>query len=412
MEQKEIIDQFPILKRQINGKRLVYLDNAATTQKPDRVIRALRQYYEEHNANIHRGLHTLSNEATELYEGAHEKCAKFINANNMQEVIFTRNTTESINLVAYAWGRKFLKKGDVVVITGMEHHSNIVPWQMLVKELGIRLEWVPVIDEGEGKGHLDMEELKRIISVNSNHIKLVSIVHVSNVLGTVNPIKDIIDITHNAGAIAMIDAAQSAARIKLDVKALDVDFLAFSSHKMYGPTGIGVLYGKKDLLESMNPWMCGGDMIRRVSRDDYSLNELPWKFEAGTPNIADGSVLSEAIDFIEEVGFDYIQKHEKDLISYAYDNLADIDDITIFGPGGSDRLGVISFYLNGVHAHDLATLLNEDGVAVRAGHHCAMPLHLQFGIAATARISFAVYNTRDDVDVFIKSLKDAKKRFI
>ncbi len=409
MTEKTIREQFPILKRKINGKKLVYLDNSATTQKPESVIKALDEFYRKHNANIHRGLHTLSVEATELYENAHKKVAEFINATSMEEIIFTRGTTESLNLVANAWGRRFLNKGDVVVISEMEHHSNIIPWQMLRNSIGIELAWIPVTEEGE----LDMDIFKQILSTYRGRVKAVSIAHISNSLGTINPVKEIAQLAHEAGAIFIVDAAQSAARIQLDVQKLDVDFLAFSSHKMYGPTGIGVLYGKKRLLEQMDPWMGGGDMIRRVTVDEFEVADLPWKFEAGTPNIADGAVFSEAIDFINKVGFDWITKHEQNLMEYALKKLQALDWVKVYGPrSAAKRMGAISFFVKGVHPHDLASLLNEDGIAIRAGHHCAMPLHIKLGTPATARASFAVYNTKADVDALIKSIKNAREKFV
>lgn len=404
-----IRDQFPILSRKICGKRLVYLDNAATTQKPEQVISALSEFYRKHNANIHRGLYTLSVEASEMYENSHSVVADFIGTEVPEEIIFTRNATESLNLVAYAWGRKFLKKNDVVVITEMEHHSNIVPWLMLRDEIGVKVEWVPVGDDGL----LDMGVYKDILRRNKKRVKLVSVVHISNTLGTVNPVKEIGDLAHDVGSVFMVDAAQSTARQKIDVGELGADFLAFSSHKMYGPTGIGVLYGRRDLLEAMNPWMGGGDMIRRVTKDEFDVNDLPWKFEAGTPNIAGGAVFSESVRFVNDLGFDWIVEHERDLIGYAMDKLNNMDGVKIYGPANVEkRLGVIAFSVEGIHPHDISSLVDEDGVAIRAGHHCTMPLHIKLGVSATARISFAVYNTREDVDIFIESLKNARKRFV
>lgn len=401
--------EFPILTRKIHGKPLVYLDNAATTQKPKAMIDALTEFYTQHNANIHRGLHTLSVESTELYEEAHVKAAKFIGASSMQEIVFTRNTTESLNLVAFAWGRKNLHRGDVVVITEEEHHSNIVPWQILAKEIGIRVEWVPVKDDGM----IDMEAYKNIIQKNRRRVKIVSVVHISNVLGTVNPVAEIGQIAHEAGAIFIVDAAQSASRLRLDVKALGVDFLAFSAHKMYGPTGIGVLYGRREILEKMDPWMGGGDMIKKVQKEGFIPNELPWRFEAGTPNIADGAVFPKAIEFIEKIGFDFITRHEIELIDHTIQEMRKLEWLKIFGsvePGL--RLGVVTFYVDGIHPHDLASLLDEDGIAIRAGYHCAMPLHLRFGVPATARMSFAVYNTIEEIDFVIDRLKNAREHFV
>lgn len=406
---KSIKDRFPILTRKIRGKRLVYLDNAATTQKPESVINSLSEFYKKHNANVHRGLHMLSTESSEMYENSRSVVADFIGAATSPEIIFTRNATESLNLVSYAWGRKFLKKNDVVVITEMEHHSNIVPWLILREEKGIKIEWVSVGDDGL----LDMESYKKILRKNKKRVKMVSVVHISNTLGTINPVKEVGALAHEAGAVFMVDAAQSAARQKLDVNEIDADFLVFSSHKMYGPTGIGVLYGRRDLLDAMNPWMGGGDMIRRVTKDEFDVNDLPWKFEAGTPNIADGAVLTKAVEFINEVGFDWIIKHERELIGYAMKKLKNLDGVVIYGPSNLEkRLGVIAFSVEGIHPHDISSLVDEDGVAIRAGHHCTMPLHIKLGISATARISFAVYNTKEDVDVFIESLKNAKEMFV
>lgn len=401
----EIRAQFPILRRKIHGKPLVYLDNGATTQKPDRVIGALAKFYSLHNANIHRGLHTLSNESTDLYESAHLAVSEFIGAGGIEEIVFTRNTTESLNLIVQSWGRKNLKKDDVVVITKMEHHSNIVPWQMLEKTLGIRIAWVPISDDGR----LEMDEYVKILEANRDRVKVVSTLHISNVLGTINPIDKMCEMAHDFGAIFIVDAAQSVARVPVDVKDIDCDFLVFSSHKMYGPTGIGVLYGKKDLLEEMDPWMGGGDMIIRVNTETFEVADLPWKFEAGTPNIADGAVLPEAINFIKDVGFNEIQKHERMLVKHTMERLTSIEGVRIVGPSNpEDRMAVVSFDLEGVHPHDIASLLDEEGVAVRAGQHCAMPLHIRFGIQATTRVSFAVYNTREDVDVFAEGLEKVR----
>lgn len=405
----QIQSRFPILSRKVNAKRLVYLDNAATTQKPVEVIEALNEFYKRHNANIHRGLHTLSVEASEMYEDAHQVAADFINAKGVEEIIFTRNTTESINLVSNAWGRKYLNKGDIVVVTEMEHHSNIVPWQILAKQLGIKVEWVLVKDDGQ----LDLDQCQSILTKNKRRVKLLSCVHVSNTLGTVNPVKQLADMAHEAGAFFLLDAAQSAARQKIDVDNLGIDFLAFSSHKMYGPTGIGVLYSREAILEDMDPWMGGGDMIRRVTKDLFEVNELPWKFEAGTPNIADGAVFPKAIEFIKELGIDWIVNHERELIAYAMRQLKQLDWVKIYGPQDPEkRLGVISFSVDGLHPHDLSSLLDEDGVAIRGGHHCTMPLHIKLGVPATARVSFAVYNSKEDVDIFVESLKNARQKFV
>ena len=403
-----VSSQFPILSRVIDGKRLVYLDNSATTQKPKRVIDALKDFYENHNANIHRGIHTLSNESSEMYEHSHVRTAEFINASGMEEIVFTRNTTESINLLAYAWGRKFLKKGDVVITTEMEHHSNITPWQVLRDELGVELAWIDVTDDGK----LDLDLYKQILRKKGKKVKLVTFAHISNVLGTINPVKEIGDLAHEVGALIHVDAAQAVARQKMNVKELGIDFLSFSSHKMYGPDGIGVFYGRTDLLEEMSPCVVGGGMIRRVTKENFEVAELPWKFEAGTPDISDGAIFSEAIDFIEELGMENIIKHEQEIMSYAIERLQSLGWVTIIGPtDAQERLGALSFIVDGVHPHDLSSLLNEQGVAVRAGHHCAMPLHIRFKLPATTRISFGVYNTKDDIDVAVEALKSAKTMF-
>lgn len=408
MDIASISTQFPILSRKIGGKRLVYLDNSATSQKPKRVIDALSTFYEQHNANVHRGIHTLSTEASEMYEHAHLRVAQLIKASGIEEVIFTRNTTESINLLANSWGRKFLKKGDVVVTTEMEHHSNIIPWQILRDEMGIELEWIEVTPDG----YLDLESLKRILKTKGKKVKLVTFAHMSNVLGTINPVKEICDLAHDAGALTHVDAAQSIAHQPIDVKIMGIDFLSFSAHKMYGPSGIGVLFGRKDLLAEMQPWMVGGGMISRVTKDEFETAELPWKFEAGTPNIADGSVFAEAVDFMDELGMDAISAHERELMAYAIKELLALGWVSIFGPTDPDRrLGALSFTVDGVHPHDLSSLLNDHGVAVRAGHHCAMPLHIKFKIPASTRISFAVYNTKEDVDVAIAALRESKSLF-
>ncbi|MEA3356946.1 MAG: SufS family cysteine desulfurase [Patescibacteria group bacterium] len=404
-----VAQYFPILSRKINGNRLVYLDNAATTQKPISVIESLSDFYKNHNANIHRGLHTLSMESSEMYDDAHNLTAELIGAKGMEEIIFTRNTTESINLIAHAWVNKFLKKGDVVVITGMEHHSNFVPWQFFRDSKGIVIKRIPVNDNGL----LDLDEYEKILKKYGARVKLVSVVHISNVLGTINPVKEIGEMAHEAGAVFMVDAAQSAARQTIDVDEMGIDFLAASSHKMYGPTGIGFLYGKKRLLEEMDPWMCGGDMISRVTNELFEVNDLPWKFEAGTPNIADGVAFGEAVKFIQELGIEKIIKHEKELVAYSLEQLGRIKGVKVLGsPDIEKRLGVVSFHCDDIHPHDLSSLLNEDGVAIRAGHHCAMPLHIDLGLMASARISLAVYNTKEDIDIFIKSLKNAKKQFV
>ncbi len=403
-----VSSQFPILSRIIDGKRLVYLDSSATSQKTQRVIDALSKFYSNHNANVHRGIHTLSTEASEMYEHSHIRAAELIHASGIEEIVFTRNTTESINLLAYSWGRKFLRKGDVVITTEMEHHSNIVPWQILVKERGIVLEWIPVTDEGL----LDLESYKGLLKKFGKRVKLVTVAHISNVLGTINPVSEIASLAHEVGAYVHVDAAQSICRQHVDVGKMGADFLSFSSHKMYGPDGIGIFYGRKELLEEMDPFLGGGGMIRRVTKDTFETAELPWTFEAGTPNISDGAVFSEAVDFIEEVGLEQIIAHEQELMGYGIERLTALGGVTILGPTNPEfRLGALSFVVEGVHPHDLSSLLNEQGVAVRAGHHCAMPLHIRFKTSATTRISFGVYNTKEDIDVAVDALASAKKMF-
>lgn len=404
----KIKKQFPIFERKINGEDLVYLDNGATTQKPERVIKALSDYYRNYNSNVHRGLHTLSMEASEAYEKAHETVADFIGAKSFEEIVFTRNTTESINIFARSWGRKFLKRNDVVVISEMEHHSNIIPWQILIKELGIRLKWVPVDESGE----LDMRTCQEIMTQNKGRVKLFSVTQVSNVLGTINPVKQLAELAHEAGAVFMVDAAQGVARQEINVDNLGIDVLAFSGHKMYAPTGIGVLYCNKGILEQMDVIEGGGGMVRRVNQSEFDLEGLPWRFEAGTPNIAGGIVLAEAIGFIKELGLKNIIRHEKNLMNYALKRLKELEELRIYGPQDyRKRLGAVSFSIPEIHPHDISSLVDEDGVAIRAGHHCAMPLHIKLKIPATARASFAVYNTKNDVDVLVESLKKARKKF-
>lgn len=409
MDISTIANQFPILSREVEGKRLVYLDNAATTQKPARVIDGLSNFYKTHYANVHRGIHTLSNESSEMYEAAHERTAKFINATGIEEIIFTRNTTESVNVVAHGWGRKFLKKGDIIVLTEMEHHSNIVPWMMLKKERGIEIKWVPVTDDGL----LDMTAFADVLTKSKGKVKLVAVAHVSNVLGTINPVAEICRMAHENGALCLVDAAQSVARQRVDVQTMDIDFLAFSSHKMYGPDAIGVLYVKKDILAEMDPFLGGGGMISRVTQDVFECADLPWRFEAGTPAIAEGSIFAEAISFIEEIGMEDIISHERSLMTYALDKLCSLNWVEVVGSRDPEkRLGVLSFTVDGVHPHDLSSLLSERGVAIRAGHHCAMPLHIRYKNPATARISFGVYNTKDDIDAALSALEFVRRDFM
>jgi cysteine desulfurase/selenocysteine lyase len=405
MLSKEIRSHFPILHQEINGHPLVYLDSGATSQKPTQVIDAIKNYYELENSNVHRGVHTLGNRATDSYEGAREKVRKFINAKSTKEVIFTRGTTTSLNTVARSYGLANVKEGDEIVITYMEHHSNIIPWQQLAKETGATLKYIDL----EADGTLSLENVRATIT---DKTKIVSVVYVSNVLGTMNPIKEITQIAHEHGAIMVVDGAQASPHIKLDVQALDCDFLAFSGHKMCGPTGIGVLYGKQALLEKMEPIEFGGEMIDFVGLYESTWKELPWKFEGGTPIIAGAIGLGAAIDFLEEIGLDEIEKHEHELAAYAMDKMSAIDGLTIYGPTDpSKRAGIITFNLNDVHPHDLATVLDMNGIAVRAGHHCAQPLMKWLQVSATARASFYLYNTKEDIDSLIAGLRTAKEYF-
>jgi len=401
MDINQIRKDFPILQRKVHGKQLVYLDNAATSQKPNQVIEAIDDYYKNYNANIHRSIHTLGEEATKKYEEAHEKTAEFINADSYQNIVFTKNTTESLNLLAYSLTSK-LKKGDEIVISQMEHHSNFVPWQQLAKQRNLKLKFIKINKEGL----LDAKSINENINKKT---KIVSITHVSNVLGTINPIKDIVKIAHENKALMIADGAQSAPHMPIDVKNLDVDFYAFSGHKMLGPTGIGVLYGKKDLLEEMQPFLYGGEMIREVRFDDTKFNDLPWKFEAGTMNIAEGIGLSAAIDYLKNIGMDSIQKRDKELADYAMKRLKEIKDLTIYGP--EERGAVVSFNLKNIHAHDVSQILDSEGIAIRAGHHCCMPLMSVLKVPATARASFYLYNTEKEIDSFIEALYKVKKIF-
>ena len=401
----EIIKQdFPIFKRRVYGKPLTYLDNAATTQKPRQVIDAIREFYQSYNANIHRGVYRLSIEATEAFENARAKVAKFINAKDT-EVVFTKNATEALNLVAYSWGLRNLKKGDRIVLTEMEHHSNIVPWQLISKYTGAIIDYIPIDEEGR----LIDEEIDGLLSLEP---KLVSITHVSNVLGTINDVKEIVAKAHKVGALTVIDAAQSIPHMQVDVKELDCDFLAFSGHKALGPLGVGVLYGKRDLLRDMNPFLGGGDMISRVWLAGAEWNELPWKFEAGTSSVADVIGLGAAIDYLNSIGISRIRNHEVKLTEYALKRLSELQDLKIYGPRDLNKRGaVISFNLSNIHPHDLATILDEDGIAIRAGHHCAMPLMTKLSVAATARVSFYLYNSEKDVDVLMEGLNKARRIF-
>ncbi|HLG24063.1 MAG TPA: cysteine desulfurase [Candidatus Nanoarchaeia archaeon] len=401
MDIETIRKDFPILQRKIHGKPLVYFDNAATSQKPRQVIEAIDFYYKNYNANIHRSIHQLGEEATAKFEEAHQKTADFINADSYQNIVFTKNTTESLNLVAYSLTAG-LKKDDEIVISQMEHHSNFVPWQQLAKQRGLKLKFIKINKNGE----LDNDSINQNITKKT---RIVSLTHVSNVLGTINPIEKIINIAHENNALMVVDGAQAAPHMPVDVKKLDADFYAFSGHKMLGPTGIGVLYGKKELLEEMQPFLYGGEMIREVKFDDTKFNDLPWKFEAGTMNIAEGIGLGAAIDYLNKIGMDNVQKHDRELVGYAMEKLNGIGGIKIYGP--DERDAVISFNVGNIHAHDVAQVLDSEGVAIRAGHHCCMPLMSVLGVPATARASFYLYNTEKEVDVFINAIKKVKKVF-
>lgn len=398
---EQIRRHFPILNRMVKDKPLVYFDNAATTQKPIEVIDALTGYYQFYNANIHRGIHSLAEEATAAYEATRDTVQHFINAQHREEIIFTRGVTESINLVAYTWARTNLKAGDEIIISGMEHHSNIVPWQLIGEMTGAKLKVIPVDDNGE----LIMEEFYKLLN---EKVKLVSVVHASNSLGTINPVKEIIEAAHKIGAIVMLDGAQSTVHLDIDVQELDCDFFAISSHKVYGPTGIGVLYGKMELLEAMPPFMGGGEMIKEVTFEKTTWNDLPYKFEAGTPNIADTVALKAAIDFVERIGKKQIRRHEDELLQYATSELEMIKAVRMIGKA-KQKVSVASFVVEGVHPQDLGILLDNQGVAVRTGHHCTQPLMQRFGIPGTTRTSFAMYNTKDEIDVMIEGLNKAIK---
>jgi len=396
---------FPILEREVRpGVQVVYLDSTATSQKPWQVIEAMDRFYRESNANIHRGIHLLAEESTAMYEAARVKIAQLINAPSARQVIFTRNTTEAINLVAYSWGRANLHAGDVVILTEMEHHSNLVPWYMLAAELELRLEFIPVTPQGM----LDLEKYRQLLKLSP---RLVAFTHMSNVLGTVNPAAEIIHLAHLTEAIVVVDGAQSVPHFPVDVQALDLDFLAFSGHKMCGPTGIGVLYGRKSLLDAMPPFLGGGDMIKKVSLGSFTPNELPHKFEAGTPAIAEAIGFGAAVDYLQGIGLESIAAHEQEIISYALERLEEIPGVMVYGPTAEYKGGVASFTLAGVHAHDVAQILDADGVAVRAGHHCAMPLHEKFQLNATTRASFYLYNTVEEVDKLVHAIYRVKKIF-
>lgn len=393
--------QFPILNREVKGKPLVYLDNAATSQKPQVVIDALVNYYTGYNANIHRGIHTLAEEATAAFEATRDAVKQFIHAASREEIIFTRGTTESINLVAYTWGRKYISKGDEIIISSLEHHSNIVPWQLLCEEKGALLKVIPLNDKGE----LLMDEYEKLLSERT---KLVSVAHVSNALGTINPVKQIIRLAHARNAVVLVDGAQSTVHLDIDVQEMDCDFFAFSSHKLYGPTGVGVLYGKQHLLEEMPVFQGGGEMIKEVSFTKTTYNDLPYKYEAGTPNIADTIAFKAALDFTRQIGKEKIRKHENELLQYATARLKQVPGLKIIGEA-KEKISVISFIIDKIHPQDIGILLDNRGIAVRTGHHCTQPLMECFGIPGTVRASFAVYNTKDEVDVLVLGLEKVIK---
>jgi cysteine desulfurase/selenocysteine lyase len=395
---------FPILDREVNGRRLVYLDSAATSQKPEVVIQAVDHYFRWYNANVHRGIHKLSEEATHSYEQARIRVAQFINARSPKECIFVRNTTEGINLVAYSWGRAHMKTGDEILLTEMEHHSNLVPWQRLAAEKSAKVRYIPIDDQG-------LLRLDLLDELLTDRTRLVALTHMSNVLGTINPVAEITARAHAAGALVLIDGAQSVPHLLVDVQALNCDFLAFSGHKMCGPTGIGVLYGKRRLLEEMDPFLGGGDMIKEVHLNGARWNDLPWKFEAGTPSIAEGIALGAAVDYLCGIGMESIYAHEQELTGYALERVSSIPGVTVYGPPAGHKGGIVTFTVDGIHPHDLATLLDQVGIAIRAGHHCAMPLHERLGLPASARASFYLYTLPEEIDALVHALYQAKDIF-
>nr|HDO80407.1 cysteine desulfurase [Candidatus Bathyarchaeota archaeon] len=401
----KVREDFPIFQRKIEGEPLIYFDNAATSQRPRQVIEVIRRFYEEHNANIHRAVHTLSQEASELYEEAHEEVAKFINAKGIEEVVFVKNTTEAINLVAYSWGLRTLKQGDEVVVTLMEHHSNIVPWEMISKIKGARVKYAQINDDGT----LNYVSLEQAVTSKT---RIICVTQMSNVTGVINDVERISKLAHENDALCMVDAAQSVPHMPVDVKSLDADFLAFSGHKMLGPTGIGVLYGKEDVLSEMEPFLGGGDMIREVRYNwregacEVTWNELPWKFEAGTANICGGVGLMEAIRYLKRLGMENVQKHEKELTEYALRRLMEIEKVEVYGPVRKARGGIIPFNVSGVNHHDVALLLDQFGIMVRSGLHCAQPLHQRLGLKGTVRASFYIYNTQDEIDRMVEGSKE------
>ena len=404
---EDIRKDFPVLNRRVrDDKKLVYLDNAATTQKPNQVIDAITDYYQNHNSNIHRAVHALAEESTEAFEVTRDKVAKFLNIQNREEIVFVKGTTEAINLVAYAWGRDNVQKGDVVITTEYEHHSNIVPWQLLTQDRGAELKYIDIDDNGE----LMLEQLDEYLATGK--VKLVAISHVSNVLGTITDVQKVIKKCKNAGAKILVDGAQAVPHMKVDIASLGCDFYAFSAHKMLGPTGVGVLWGRKELLENVRPFQGGGDMIREVHKYETTWNDLPYKFEAGTPNVADVICFSAAIDYLVNIGIDNVRNHEIELTKYALEKMSKVKGLTIYGPKDPQKAsGVISFNFNDVHPHDVATIIDKNGVAIRSGHHCAQVLMEKLNVAATNRASFYIYTTKDEVDVLIDSLEQVAKVF-
>lgn len=405
LDARKVRRDFPVLARETKpGVGLVYLDNAATSQKPQAVIDAMSEYYRHQNANIHRGIHTLAEEATQSYESARQRIAAFINADSRREIIFTRNTTESLNLLARSWGHANLQAGDRVLLTEMEHHSNIVPWQMLAAERGIVLDFIPITEDGM----LDMEAYASLLDRKP---KLVSMTQMSNMLGTITPVKQIAELAKEAGAVVAVDGAQSVPHMPVDVQDLGIDFMAFSAHKMLGPTGIGVFYGREALLDEMPPFLGGGDMIKRVQLDGFTMNDLPYKFEAGTPPIAEVIGFGAAIEYLDDIGMHTVHAYEQQITEYALDRLEEIPGVRVYGPSYNEKGAVASFTMDGTHPHDVAQILDNDGIAVRAGHHCAMPVHQKYDILATTRASFYVYNTEDEVDRLVESLYKVKGLF-
>lgn len=400
---EKIREDFPILKKIVHGKPLCYLDNAATTQKPKDVLESLNNYYLNINSNVHRGVHFLSGEATNAYEASRTKIKNFLNAKSEKEIIFTRGTTEAINLISNSFGKNYIKENDEIIISEMEHHSNIVPWQLIAQEKKAGLKIIPISDDGE----LILDEFEKLITEKT---KIISVVYVSNSLGTINPVEKIIETAHKYDIPVLLDAAQAVSHFPIDVQKLDCDFLAFSGHKIYGPTGIGILYGKENLLEAIPPFMGGGDMISKVTFEKTTYNELPYKFEAGTPNIAGAVGLGAAVNFLSNIGFDFITKHEKELLNYVNNSLREIENLKIIG-NAKEKCGAVSFVFDNIHPHDVGTFLDYDGIAIRTGHHCTQPVMNRFNIPATSRASFALYNTKSEIDLLSQSLKKIKNTF-